>query len=249
MINFNNKITLIAGGNSGIGYEIAETFLKYGSKVIILGRTNKKNILAVKSLRNKSNIDDIISYNCDLSSEVSLLKVLKKINKDHGKVNYFINCVGILSTKQIKNIDKKHIYNLHDNNFLPIVFGCKLVPKFMKKGVIVNFSSFAAEMPFDSGSLYGAYKSAAINFTKSAAAELIKKNIKVNIVSPGLIDTPMNTSRIRNNKTNLLKSIAMKKAGKPSDISGVVLFLCSDYASYITGENIVVSGGKYLTQQ
>ncbi len=247
-MNFSKKITLIAGGNSGIGFGIAEAFLKHGSKVIILGRTDKKNSLAVKSLSKKSNIDDIISYNCDLASESSLLKVLKKINKGHGKISYFINCVGMLSTKLIKKIDKKHIYNLHDNNFLPIVFGCKIVPKFMKKGVIVNFSSFAAEMPFESGSIYGAYKSAAINFTKSAAAELIKKNIRVNIISPGLIDTPMNTRRIRNNKTTLFKSIAMNKAGKPSDISGVALFLCSDYASYITGENIVVSGGKYLIQ-
>ena len=94
----------------------------------------------------------------------------------------------------------------------------------------------------------GIAKSALETSVKYLAEDLGKKNIRVNIISPGLIDTPMNTRRIRNNKTTLFKSIAMNKAGKPSDISGVVLFLCSDYASYITGENIIVSGGKYLIQ-
>ena len=249
MINFNNKITLVAGGNSGLGFEIVKEFLKQDSKIIILGRTNKKNINAVKQLTTEFNNQIIKSYNCNLSIEDDLLRTMKMIKKKYGKIDYFINCVGKLNTYSISKLNKSRIYDLHDNNLLPIIIGCKILPQFMNKGAIVNFASFAAFMPFREGSLYAAYKAAAINFTKSAAFELNKKGIRVNIVTPGLIDTPINAARIKKNKSNLIKSITMNKIGKPSDVSGIVLFLCSEYAKYITGENFVVSGGKYLVQE
>ena len=138
---------------------------------------------------------------------------------------------------------------MHDNNFLPLVLGCKIMPSFMSKGSIVNLSSFASLMPMENGSIYSSYKSAAITFTKSAAAELSRKGIRANIVTPGVIETPMTKSYISKNKDKLLEPIPLNRIGKPEDVVGPVLFLCSRHASYITGENIIISGGKYIIQE
>ena len=166
-----------------------------------------------------------------------------------NKIDNFVNSVGLWKVKPIIKLTTKEINQMHDNNFLPLVLGCKIMPSFMSKGSIVNLSSFASIMPMKDGSIYSSYKSAAITFTKSAAAELSKLGIRVNIVTPGVIETPMTRTYINKNKNKLLKPIPLKRIGSPEDVVGPVLFLCSSLSSYITGENIIISGGKYIIQE
>lgn len=245
------KLTIVAGGNSGIGLEIARAFYINGSDVVILGRNGAKNKLAIKSIKSSAKSKrKIHSYVCDMSSESKILETLLKIKKSFGRADNFINSVGLWRQCPITDITKEFLKKLHDNNFLPIILVCKVAPIFMKKGSsIVNLSSFAAIMPMSEGSIYAAYKAAVINFTKSAADELAQKDIRVNCVTPGVIDTPMTSDNIKKNKSSLLKPISLKSIGTPQQVAGTVKFLCSEDASYITGENIVISGGKYIVQK
>ena len=245
------NLTIVAGGNSGIGLEIARAFYKSGSNIVILGRNSSRNKLAVKSIKRSSNSGTKInSYVCDMSSESKILETFSKIKKNFGKADNFINSVGLWKLCPVTKITNKFVKNLHDNNFLPIILVCKVAPIFMKKGSsMVNLSSFAAIMPMSEGSIYGAYKAAVINFTKSAADELAQKDIRVNCVTPGIIETPMTSGHIKKNKSTLLKPISLKSIGTPQQVAGTVKFLCSEDASYITGENIVISGGKYIVQK
>lgn len=248
-MNQKNKLTVVAGGNSGIGFEIAKGFSSEGSKVIILGRNKNKNQKALAKLSKESELEVIEAYECDLSKEKKLLTVSKKIVRKYGKIDNFVNSVGLWKVKPITKLKKEEIDEMHENNFLPIVLGCKVMPSFMSKGSIVNLSSFSSIMPMQEGSIYSSYKSAAITFTKSAAAELSKEGIRVNIVTPGVIETPMTSNYINKNRTKLLKPISLNRIGEPKDVVGPVLFLCSNLASYITGENIIISGGKYIIQE
>jgi 3-oxoacyl-[acyl-carrier protein] reductase len=248
-MDFDNKLTVVAGGNSGIGLEIAKGFFKRGSKVIILGRRRKKNQQALSIISKENKFGILKAYVCDLSKESHLSVVAKKIFNSHGKIDNFVNSIGLWKIKPISKLTKNNITEMHDNNFLPLVMGCKIIPSFMSGGSIVNLSSFASLMPMKEGSIYSSYKSAAITFTKSAAAELSQKGIRVNIVTPGVIETPMTKAHIKRNKRELLKPIPMKRIGSPEDVVGPVLFLCSNLSSYITGENIIISGGKYIIQQ
>jgi len=245
------QLTIVAGGNSGIGLEIARTFCKNGSNVVILGRNGKSNKIAVKSISESANCEKKIhSYVCDMSSESKILDTFSKIKKKFGRANNLINSVGLWRLCPITELTKEFTKNMHDNNLLPIILACKVAPIFMKKGSsIVNLSSFAAIMPHAEGSIYGAYKAAVINFTKSAADELAQKEIRVNCVTPGVIDTPMTFQHIKKNKSVLLKPISLESIGTPEDVAGTVKFLCSRDASYVTGENIVISGGKYIVQK
>jgi len=245
------KLTIVAGGNSGIGLEIARAFYMSGSNVVILGRNSARNNKAVKSIKRSENSErKIHSYVCDMSSESKILETFLKIRKNFGRADNFINSVGLWRLCPITKITKEFSKKLHDNNFLPIILVCKVAPNFMTKGSsIVNLSSFAAIMPMSEGSIYAAYKSAVINFTKSAADELAQKDIRVNCVTPGVVDTPMTSDNIKKNKSSLLKPISLKSIGTPQQVAGTVKFLCSEDASYITGENIVISGGKYIVQK
>jgi len=248
-MNFDNKLTVVAGGNSGIGFEIVRGFYESGSDVIILGRNNKKNLKAIKDIKENNQQKILKSYVCDLSQEKKFSEVAKSIFKNHGKIDNFINCVGLWKVSPISQVTSHGIKEMHDNNFLPLVLGCKIIPPFMSKGSIVNLSSFAYLMPMKEGSIYSSYKAAAVTFTKSAADELSKKGIRVNIVTPGVIETPMTRSHILKNKSKLIQSISLNRIGSPSEVVGPILFLCSNHSSYITGENLIISGGKYITQK
>ncbi len=248
-MNFDNKLTVVAGGNSGIGLEIARGFYESGSDVIILGRNNKKNLKAVKDIKENNQQKALKSYVCDLSKEKKFSEVAKNIYKNYGRIDNFINCVGLWKVSPISKVTSLGIKEMHDNNFLPLVLGTKIISPFMSKGSIVNLSSFAYLMPMKEGSIYSSYKAAAVTFTKSAADELSKRGIRVNIVTPGVIDTPMTRSHIVKNKRELIRPISLNRIGLPSEIVGPVLFLCSNDSSYITGENLIISGGKYITQK
>ena len=129
------------------------------------------------------------------------------------------------------------------------ILGTKVAASQLEEGgSVVNISSFAAVMAIHSASLYSTYKAALIQFTKSSASELAERDIRVNCIIPGVINTPMTADYISEHHDRLIKPIAMKRLGHPSEIASGVLFLTSDKASYITGDSIHITGGKYLTQ-
>ncbi len=246
-----NNLTVVAGGNSGIGYEIARTFFADGSDVVILGRNKNKNEKAIKSIAESVSSDSSIkSYVCDMSIEKDIKKVFNRLKKNYGGINNLINSVGLWKLCPIKKLKYEFIIDMHKNNLLPIILSCKIAPDYMKKNSsIVNVSSFAAIMPMPDGSIYSAYKAAVINFTKSCADEFASENIRVNCVTPGVIETPMTAKHISGNRKKLQAAISLKSIGTPDMVAQPVKFLCAHESNYITGENLVISGGKYIVQK
>ena len=114
---------------------------------------------------------------------------------------------------------------------------------------IINICSFAAFMPQKNSSIYACLKAAVLNFTKSSASELAKYNIRVNSITPGVIETDMTRDYIKKNEKKLLRPISSKAFGHGDDIANGVAFLSSNNSKYINGENICITGGKYLTQE
>ena len=114
---------------------------------------------------------------------------------------------------------------------------------------IINISSFAGIMPQKKSSIYACLKAAIINFTKSSASELAQYGIRVNCITPGVINTNMTKEYIEKNKNNLLKPISLNRFGKMKEVANGIIFLSSEYANYINGENLCITGGKYLTQE
>ena len=249
--NFNNKSVIVSGGGTGIGKEIAKSFIEHGASVTITGR--RSNILekTVKHIskeypESKANIS---FYKCDMSNENLVSKLFKNVKKINGRIDILINNCGDWSLTKINKLDDDHITKHFNNVLKTTILSTKFASNYLsEQGAIINIGSFAGIIPIRNGSIYSLLKSAINTFTKSSAAELGKQSIRVNCIIPGLIKTPMTSDYIDKNYNSLIKPISLGRIGECKEVSNAVLFLCSDLASYVTGATLEVSGGKYLTQ-
>jgi len=249
--NFINKTVIVTGGGTGIGYEIAKSFLNSGANVIITGR--RKHILdkSIEEilLNNIKYKNKVFSIDLDLSNEDSVKELYNNVLQKYKRIDILINNSATWFLKPIKELLEEEIDYHFNNSFKTTVLCTKYASTFMKKGgTIVNIGSFASVLPMKDASLYSAYKSAIGTFTKSSAAELGKEGIRVNCIIPGVIKTPMTSDFINNNFDKIIKPIALKRIGTTKEVANGVLFFSSDLSSYITGSILEITGGKYLTQ-
>lgn len=252
--NFIGKTVIVTGGATGIGYTITKTFIQLGANVVICGRTESKLKKAEQSLVKSGNDiqEKFMSVVCDMSMENEIQLMIEKILQNFGSIDIFINNSGVWSLSSILELTVEDVDYAFNNILKSTIHGTKNVAAAMKKngdgGSIINIGSFAGIMPQNNASLYACFKAAIISFTKSAAAELAKYNIRVNCVTPGVISTAMTDDYIHDNYQNLIQPISLKKIGTTEEVANGVVFLSSDHASYITGENLCITGGKYLIQ-
>ncbi|WP_416695877.1 SDR family NAD(P)-dependent oxidoreductase [Candidatus Pseudothioglobus sp. Uisw_050_01] len=249
--NFINKTVIISGGGSGIGYEIAKSFLQNGANVAILGRREEVLIDSVKKMTSEVNNSNnrVISIPCDLSQDDEVNEVFMKVIGHFKSIDIVINNCATWIIKPVNELSVIELDEQFNNIFKTTVLCTKYAAKNMKnQGVIINLGSFASVLPIKNSSIYSSLKSSIVTFTKSTASELGLKNIRVNCVIPGVIRTPMTSKYIDENYDRLIKPIALGRLGESSDIANSILFLSSDMASYITGTSLEVSGGKFSTQ-
>ena len=208
-----------------------------------------------------------ISYLNQGSNHLNPFSIIKKVgvidtfDDDFKKDSLSFSWLGHVRYSTSGSKDKSSILELtvedidyaFNNILKSTIYGTKNAAAAMKKnsdgGSIINIGSFAGIMAQKNASLYACFKAAIISFTKSAAAELAEYNIRVNCVTPGVISTAMTDDYINDNYQNLIQQISLKKIGTTEEVANGVVFLSSDYASYITGENLCITGGKYLIQR
>lgn len=247
-----NKVAIIAGGSSGIGYSTAEVFLEHSYSVVISGRNKEKLYTAHQQLKTKYPEAKIMCYPADMSSFIDVQLLCEYTMTNFGAIHILVNSCGSWSSKPLSELSDKDIQEAFDSNLKSVIVGSVVAQQFMNTNTpynyIINLGSFAGIIPRRQSSLYSCFKSAIINFTKSSASELIEYGIKVNCITPGLIDTPMTHDNIMEHETELLKNISMKRVGRPEEIAKTIYWLTTSDSSYINGANIVISGGKYLTQ-
>jgi len=235
------KVALITGGTNGIGSEIAKTFVNNDYKVLITG-TNKKKI----DLINSKNNSDFRAFQSDFKDNESLKKLIQKLNRIN-KIDVLVNNAGINKIDNFIKTKNKDFSMIQSVNLKAPYQISKCVIKKMEKnnfGRIVNISSIFGKLSRGKRSLYSMSKFGLHGLTVSLSAELSNKNILTNTVSPGFINTDL-TKRILSKKEmkDLARNVPIGRFGEPEEIARLVLFLCSEENSYITGQNIFIDGG------
>lgn len=231
----NNKVAIVTGGAKGIGLGISQNLAKSGAKVYALGRS--ENI----------EVDDNITYmQCDVSNLDSVQEVFKAIQQETGSIDILVNNAGITKDNLLLRMSEQDFDDVISINLKGVFNTCKAVSRYMlsqKQGRIINIGSIVGTTGNAGQSNYAASKAGLIGFTKSLAKELAARNILVNLLAPGYIQTDMTGKLTEEQIESFKNNIPLKRAGQPDDISDVVKFFASDESRYITGQVLHVDGG------
>jgi NAD(P)-dependent dehydrogenase (short-subunit alcohol dehydrogenase family) len=242
-----NKVALVTGGTSGIGKATALAFGAAGAKVVFSGRREEEGEDVANLIRSSG--AECLFVRSDVSNETDVKELIQKTVATYGRLDVAFNNAGIESpTKPLHEHSLEHFDNLMAINVRGLFMCMKSEIQQMLTqgtGVIINNSSIAGLMGFAGISPYNASKHAVMGLTRAAALDYAKQGIRINAVNPGAIATEM-TDRFTNTGITLeqfVSLIPMGRIGKPEEIAATVVFLCSDAASYITGQSLVVDGG------
>ena len=238
-----NKIALVTGGTSGIGKEIVKELLMAGNRVITCYKNDEKRAKEVEKEFNNSNL---LIVKCEVSNEEEVIKMYEEIQSKFGKIDYLVNNAGTNIDWLIKDYNIDDFKHVIDTNLLGKVIPTKHAYRYMNEGgSIVNIASRLGVKPCAESPAYCAAAAAIINFTKATYLEFSDKNIRVNCISPSLTLTPLSLAGWTEKEIeNTKEKNPLKRLGRPDDVANLCLFLLSDEASYITGENILITGGS-----
>ncbi len=244
MFNLKNKKVIITGATGGIGDAITKSFVDNNAKVLATGTNEDK----LNQLSNTYN--NILTLRFDISKHEEIEKFLDDAsNMLGGNPDILVNNAGITRDNLSLRMSEKEWKDVLNLNLTSTFLICKYSLKKMLKnkyGKIVNITSVVGHTGNVGQANYAASKSGIIGFTKSLALEYAKKNININCISPGFIETNMTAKIDPKFKELIISKIPSNRLGTPKDVANVVMFLSSDLANYITGETIHVNGGMYL---
>lgn len=236
-----NKVAVITGGTRGIGFAIAELFLKNGAKVAVLGSRKETVDKALEKLSG-----DVMGLYPDLTDYNSVEAAFAEIKAKFGRIDILVNNAGISAREPIEAYDPDAFKGIMDLNVTAVFNGCKAVVPYMKEiggGSIINTSSMVAKAGQVSGVGYPTSKFAVNGMTVSLARELGKYNIRVNVVAPGVTRTDMVAALPEEMVARVTAGIPMGRVGEPEEVANAFLFLASDMASYVSGAVLGVDGG------
>ena len=242
------KVALITGGTRGIGREIAKKFAKEGCNLVLNYVSDSTDVEKIKSEFDEYGID-VLVLKADVSVFEDCENLVKEAIAKFGKIDILVNNAGITKDTLIAMMKEDAFDKVIDVNLKGTFNVTKnVVPYMMKKrsGNIINISSVVGIVGNAGQSNYAASKAGIIGFTKSLAKELAPRNIRVNAVAPGFIDTDMTSVLSDKVKENINLQIPLKRMGKAEEVANVVSFLANDESSYITGQVINVDGGMVM---
>lgn len=240
-----NKIAVITGGTRGIGFAIAETFLKNGAKVAVLGSRKETVDAALEKLSAQDPAWEVMGLYPDLTDFSAVEAAFTQVKEKFGRIDILVNNAGISAREPIEAYDPLAFKNIMDLNVTAVFNGCKAVVPIMKEtggGSIINTSSMVAKFGQPSGVGYPASKYAVNGLTQSLARELGKYNIRVNVVAPGVTRTDMVAALPEEMVARVAAGIPMGRVGEPEEVANAFLFLASDMASYVSGAVLAVDG-------
>jgi len=242
------KIALVTGASRGIGAAIADS-LAAMDMIVIGTATSDGGADAISKRFADANIEGT-GMRLDVSDGESVNAVIDAIKEKYGAVTILVNNAGITRDNLLMRMKEDEWNDVMNTNLSSLYRVCKACLRGMMKakaGRIINIASVVGSSGNAGQSNYSATKAGMLGFTKSLAAEIGSRNITVNAVAPGFIDTDMTKDLPEEQKNALLSSIPLGRLGDPKEIASTVAFLASDNGAYITGETIHVNGGMYMS--
>ena len=250
-----NKVALITGASSGIGRATAEAFAAKGARVVLAARREDELAALATEIEGRGGVASFVTTDVSVAKDVE--RMVAHTVETFGRLDYSVNNAGIEGQfAAIVDLPEEEWDRVLDINlkgaFLCLKYEARAMLAGGHGGAIVNVGSINSFLGFPTGSAYVTSKHGLIGLTTSASAELAPQGIRVNLICPGVIDTPMHR-RLRGligdeiYDNVLLQSVHTRRAGRPDEIARSVVFLCSDEASYITGTTLTPDGGFTLT--
>lgn len=246
MKKFEGKVAVITGGNSGIGLATAQRFVQEGAHVYITGRRQTELDEAVKEIGK-----NITGVQGDISNLADLDRLYSTVKQQKGQIDVLFANAGIGESMSLEKISEAHFDKTFNVNVKGVLFTVqKALPLFKDGGSIILNGSIASSKAMEGNTVYSATKAAVRSFARTWTLELRSRKIRINVVSPGPIDTPGLNNFIRGMgmgeeqiKKAIISSVPMGRMGAPDEVASAVLFLASDDSSFVTGVELFVDGG------
>ena len=242
---FKEKVAVVTGGNSGIGLATARAYVREGAKVAITGRNDATLKAARKELG-----PDVLAIKADFSKVAEIASAMDRIKEKFGRIDALFVNAGIGKFVPFEEVTEAFFDETMATNLKGAFFTVqKAVPLFSKGAAVVLNASINAHLGMPGSSVYGASKAAVVNLAKTLSADLLSRGVRVNVVSPGPISTPildrmgLPEETTRQIKDNITQQVPLKRFGHPDEIAAAVLYLTSGESAYILGTELVIDGG------
>jgi 3-oxoacyl-[acyl-carrier protein] reductase len=245
-----DKIAIITGGTAGIGKAIALKFAAEGASVVIFGRNEERGCQVVEEINTHTTNQKATFHKVDISNVQETSMVISDIIKEKGKVDILVNNAGVTRDNLLMKMTEDDWDTVINTNLKSVYTTCKAVVRSMmksRKGKIINISSVVGLVGGPGQMNYAASKSGLLGMTKSLAKELASRNVCVNSIAPGFIQTSMTDSLNEKQTETILSQIPMGRMGRSEEIANTALFLASELADYITGQCLTVDGGMVMS--
>jgi 3-oxoacyl-[acyl-carrier protein] reductase len=242
-IDLSGRSAIVTGSTRGIGRAIAQLLSDSGANVAIVGRDPSTAEVVASTMRSAR------GFGCDITDSAAVGSLVEDVEKAFGGVDILVNNAGITRDNLLMRLKDDDWDAVLAANLKAAFVATRAVSRGMMKkrwGRIINVASVVGIVGNKGQANYAASKAGLIGFTKSVAKELASRNILANVVAPGFIETDMTAQMTQEARDTLSKQIPLERLGKPNDIAGMVAFLSSEYASYITGQVFVVDGGMVM---
>ena len=243
-IDLTNKVALVTGSTRGIGREIATVLKGYGARVAVVGREKEKAEAAASEVGGGA-----MGFGCDVSDSSAVSQLVSDVEGAFGSLDILVNNAGLTRDNIVMRLKDEDWDAVLDANLRGAFATIRAASKGMMKrrwGRIINISSVVGIIGNKGQANYAASKAGLIGLTKTIAKELASRNILVNAIAPGFIETEMTDAMTPEARKGLIDAIPLGRLGSPADVAQAVAFLSSDYASYITGQVLVVDGGMVM---
>ncbi len=243
-IDLSGRTALVTGSTRGIGRAIAETLAGAGARVAVVGRDAGRAEEAATAIGHGA-----AGFACDVADPASVTALVESVEKAFGQIDILVNNAGLTRDNILFRIKDDDWDAVLDANLRGAFVAIRAASRGMMKrrwGRIINIASVVGIIGNKGQSNYAASKAGLIGLTKSVAKELASRNILINAVAPGFIETDMTAAMTPEARATLSGQIPLERLGTPNDVAATVAFLASDLASYITGQVLVVDGGLVM---